>query len=81
MTQGKMMVKIPWVDLEDAIVGREEGLGNPGFCLACGEPANGCEPDARKYTCETCGANAVYGAEEILLMGAYEDDESSEEDL
>jgi hypothetical protein len=41
-----------------------------GFCLACGEQAYGVEPDARKYTCETCNAPRVYGAEEILLMFA-----------
>jgi hypothetical protein len=42
---------------------------NVGFCLACGEEQYGCEPDARKYECETCGAHKVYGAQEILLMG------------
>ena len=45
------------------------GLGNAGFCLACGEEADGCEPDARKYTCDYCGEKKVYGAEEILMMG------------
>lgn len=43
-------------------------LDNPGFCVACGEDADGCEPDARRYECECCGARAVYGAEELLLM-------------
>ncbi len=42
-------------------------LDNPGFCTACGEEADGCEPDARKYSCEYCGEKAVYGAEELLL--------------
>jgi hypothetical protein len=42
-------------------------LDNPGFCLACGAEAEGCEPDARQYQCESCGASAVYGAEEILI--------------
>ena len=42
-----------------------------GFCLACGEEVYGVEPDARRYECESCEENAVYGAEEILLMGAY----------
>lgn len=41
---------------------------NLGFCLKCGAEAQGVEPDARKYECESCGARAVYGAEEILLM-------------
>lgn len=40
-----------------------------GFCLACGAARDGCEPDARKYNCESCGNDLVYGAEEILLMG------------
>ncbi len=42
-------------------------LDNPGFCTACGEEADGCEPDARKYTCEYCDEKAVYGAEELLM--------------
>jgi hypothetical protein len=42
-------------------------LDNPGFCIACGEEQDGCEPDARRYECDTCGAKAVYGAEELLL--------------
>jgi hypothetical protein len=42
-------------------------LDNPGFCLVCGEEAEGCEPDAREYTCESCGAPQVYGAQELLL--------------
>lgn len=44
----------------------EDG-GNAGFCLACGAEADGCEPDARNYTCESCGAHEVYGAEECLM--------------
>jgi hypothetical protein len=42
-------------------------LDNPGFCLACGEEAMGCEPDACEYECESCGAPLVYGAQELLL--------------
>ncbi len=42
-------------------------LDNPGFCLVCGEEAGGCEPDAREYVCEACGAPHVYGAEELLM--------------
>jgi hypothetical protein len=44
------------------------GLENPGFCLACGEDADGCEPDARNYECEVCGANEVFGAAEVMMM-------------
>lgn len=42
-------------------------LDNHGFCIACGEEAMGCEPDARRYQCESCGENKVYGAEELLI--------------
>jgi hypothetical protein len=45
-------------------------LDNPGFCLACGEDAEGCEPDARGYECEYCGEHKVYGAEETLFFMA-----------
>jgi hypothetical protein len=41
---------------------------NQGICLACGEIQDCVEPDARKYECETCGEEKVYGAEEALLM-------------
>jgi Zn finger protein HypA/HybF involved in hydrogenase expression len=40
-----------------------------GWCLHCGEEVNGVEPDARKYTCESCGHPKVYGIEELLMMG------------
>lgn len=43
-------------------------LDNPGFCIACGAEADGCEPDAREYACEMCGEDQVYGAEEVLMM-------------
>ncbi len=42
-------------------------LDNPGLCVFCGEDADGCEPDARRYECECCGERGVYGAEEILM--------------
>ena len=42
---------------------------NQGFCLACANEQDGVEPDARRCTCEACGAPNVYGAEEITLMG------------
>lgn len=41
---------------------------NLGFCLACGAQADGVEPDAREYECDACGAEQVYGAEEVLMM-------------
>ena len=62
-----MKQKITLDRIIDACERRENGLDNPGFCTACGEDADGCEPDARKYLCEICGERAVYGAEELLL--------------
>jgi hypothetical protein len=41
---------------------------NPGFCIACGEEAMSCEPDARCYGCEHCGKSTVFGAAELLFM-------------
>lgn len=46
-----------------------------GRCLACEAEAFGVEPDARKYKCEECGENKVYGMEELLIMGKIEIDE------
>lgn len=45
-------------------------LDNPGICIKCGADADGCEPDARRYKCESCGEPGVYGAEELLFMVA-----------
>lgn len=45
-----------------------------GFCTVCGEQQGGCEPDARKCKCESCGARAVFGAEECLIAGLYDDE-------
>jgi len=41
-----------------------------GFCRVCGSKAHNVEPDAREYTCESCGQAQVYGAEELLMMFA-----------
>lgn len=54
----------------ERILGAVEEDTNLGFCLACGAEACGVEPDARRYTCESCGKPKVYGAEELLLMYA-----------
>ena len=32
-------------------------LDDPGFCLHCGTDADGCEPDARHYKCDSCGSS------------------------
>jgi len=44
------------------------GFGTPGFCIACGADADDCEPDARNYKCEVCGAREVFGAEEVMMI-------------
>jgi hypothetical protein len=54
----------------EAVERRMTSLDNPGFCIVCGAEADGCEPDARKYECESCGKRGVYGAEELLLIMA-----------
>lgn len=60
------MAKITLTRVMEAV----EADDNLGFCLACGAEAYGVEPDARKYTCESCGKPKVYGAPEILMMVA-----------
>lgn len=55
----------------DAVEREMTSLDNPGFCLSCGEEAEGVEPDARYYECESCGIQAVFGASEMLIGGMY----------
>jgi len=60
----------PAVTIERIIDGvhrQMETLDDPGFCIACGEEAESCEPDARMHRCEHCDEKAVYGAEELLI--------------
>ena len=52
----------------EAVERSQRTLDNPGFCIKCGGEAEGVEPDAREYNCESCGEPGVYGAEELLLM-------------
>jgi hypothetical protein len=51
----------------EAAVRRRATLDNPGFCLQCGAEAEGVEPDAQDYECESCGEMSVHGAEELLM--------------
>lgn len=60
-------MKLPKNLSEDQVIAAIEADDCLGFCMACGEEASGVEPDARNYKCESCGANQVFGAEEILL--------------
>lgn len=57
----------------DEVMTAVESDENIGYCLDCGEEHSEIEPDARCYECNACGAPRVYGAEEILIMGACED--------
>ena len=59
--------------VEEAVKEQMFGLENPGFCLSCGADHDGCEPDARNYECYECGEHKVYGAAEVLAMGAFHD--------
>ena len=47
-----------------------------GFCVECGEEAAGIEPDAADEECAYCGKRAVYGAEQLLLEGLYQEERS-----
>lgn len=64
----KMHASITLDRIMDGVERSEFDLDNAGFCLKCGEDADGCEPDARAYPCEMCGERAVYGAQEVLIM-------------
>jgi hypothetical protein len=52
----------------DRVMAAVEADDHLGFCLACGEEADGCEPDASGYECDVCGARAVEGAENLLFL-------------
>ena len=55
------------LDMDRVIAAAENEEEYSGFCIACGAAAYDVEPDARRYECDDCGANKVYGAQEILL--------------
>jgi hypothetical protein len=62
----KKAVKDGVLDIDEVIESAHEGDGT-GYCLACGESRECCEPDARNYECDSCGKRQVFGAEEIIL--------------
>jgi hypothetical protein len=68
-----MLARKKWHEslTDEVILGAAERqmttLDNPGFCLSCGLEHEGCEPDARRYVCESCGERQVYGAEELMV--------------
>lgn len=63
-------MKLPKGLTLDTIIAVVEADENIGFCMSCGNDQPGCEPDARKYECESCGAREVYGAQELLITFA-----------
>lgn len=63
----KMHHSITSARIAEAVEREMTTLDNPGFCIACGEEAMGCEPDARNYVCEFCGERKVFGAAELLM--------------
>lgn len=62
-------MRLPGTLTADEILAAAQESDGTGFCLACGEQADGVEPDAQGYECEACGKAKVYGAEELVLMG------------
>lgn len=64
----KIHKSITYKRIEEAVVRQMTSLDNPGFCIACGEEADGCEPDAEGYKCDNCGKLKVYGAEMLLCL-------------
>jgi hypothetical protein len=50
---------------------RDADENQEGFCTACGFRRECCEPDARNYECDACGAHQVFGAQELILAGSY----------
>lgn len=63
----KIHKSITQAKIIDACQRRMTTLDNPGFCVACGNEQEGCEPDARRYECEACGEKQVYGSDELLM--------------
>lgn len=63
VTGGRPVVMISQTRIMRAVESGE----SIGFCKECGHSQDGCEPDARGYKCESCGAMEVYGAEEMLI--------------
>jgi hypothetical protein len=65
------MTRIDRKELMERILEAVEDDELVGFCIKCGDEYDGLlEPDARKVKCQRCGELAVYGAEELLIMGA-----------
>jgi hypothetical protein len=40
-----------------------------GLCMVCGSTKDSCEPDAEHYECGCCEEKAVFGIEQLVIMG------------
>lgn len=70
--------KLPtWETLEDLMQRRTFGTEDPGWCVYCGGESSGHEPDARGQECQCCGQPGAWGPEELLLRGAYTEEEEN----
>ena len=66
-TNGKNYVAFKMTEQEYRALDEEYS----GLCIRCGaETCGGTEPDARQYSCESCEEKAVYGIQELLVMGS-----------
>lgn len=60
--------KVQYKPSLDWLTSNIESDNQVGFCLACSNEQDGCEPDMRKGICDACDAPKVYGCEELLIM-------------
>jgi len=65
--RGKWHASVTDEAVQDACERQTMSTDNPGFCLACGNEAEGVEPDAEDYECEACGEKQVFGCFTLLL--------------
>jgi hypothetical protein len=45
---------------------------NQGLCLHCGDWSGGTDPGVARARCDNCGAHALHGIEQALLLGAVQ---------
>ena len=61
------MLHCPVMETEDEVYA--VNASDEGFCLGCGSTQGCVEPDARRYRCESCEEQLVFGFQELLFMG------------
>lgn len=70
------MLHCPVIESDDEMY--EVNDSDEGFCLGCGSTQGCVEPDARRYKCESCDENLVFGFQELLIMGLLKFEEEKE---